>query len=150
MRLIHTSDWQIGKPFGFADDAVREVLREERLQAIGAIMLAWNWIEGAIDTSLAVALELHPDMWTDITSRINGMDGKIAILKASERLLSKQVFLFNRLQGKREDLNPKVPTALSNLVRMLYSRAGSYPPQQPMLYAEDFSPNTPQGACPIV
>src|SRR4030095_10396255 len=35
-----------------------------------------------------------------------------------------------------------------SLVRMLYSRAGTYPPRQPMLYAEDFSPNTPQGACP--
>jgi excinuclease ABC subunit A len=39
-------------------------------------------------------------------------------------------------------------TTLSSLVRMLYSRAGTYPPRQPMLYAEDFSPNTPQGACP--
>src|SRR5688572_10762981 len=39
-------------------------------------------------------------------------------------------------------------TTLSSLLRMLYSRAGSYPPKQPMLYAEDFSPNTPQGACP--
>jgi excinuclease ABC subunit A len=39
-------------------------------------------------------------------------------------------------------------TTLSSFVRMLYSRAGSYPPRQPMLYAEDFSPNTPQGACP--
>ncbi|AZC19320.1 excinuclease ABC subunit UvrA [Pseudomonas sp. CMR5c] len=39
-------------------------------------------------------------------------------------------------------------TTLSSLVRMLYSRAGSYPPGQAMLYAEDFSPNTPQGACP--
>ncbi|MDY7560240.1 excinuclease ABC subunit UvrA [Pseudomonas sp. 10B1] len=39
-------------------------------------------------------------------------------------------------------------TTLSSLVRMLYSRAGSYPNGQPMLYAEDFSPNTPQGACP--
>lgn len=39
-------------------------------------------------------------------------------------------------------------TTLSSLIRMLYSRAGSYPPDQPMLYAEDFSPNTPQGACP--
>ena len=39
-------------------------------------------------------------------------------------------------------------TTISNLLRMLYSRAGSYPPKQPMLYAEDFSPNTPQGACP--
>ena len=39
-------------------------------------------------------------------------------------------------------------TTLSSLVRMLYSRAGTYPPKQPMLYAEDFSPNTVQGACP--
>jgi excinuclease ABC subunit A len=39
-------------------------------------------------------------------------------------------------------------TTLSNLLRMLYSRAGTYPPRQPMLFAEDFSPNTPQGACP--
>jgi excinuclease ABC subunit A len=39
-------------------------------------------------------------------------------------------------------------TTLSSLVRMLYSRAGTYPPKQPMLYAEDFSPNTAQGACP--
>ena len=39
-------------------------------------------------------------------------------------------------------------TTLSSLLRMLYSRAGSYPSRQPMLYAEDFSANTPQGACP--
>ena len=39
-------------------------------------------------------------------------------------------------------------TTLSNLLRMLYSRAGDYPPGQPHLYAESFSPNTPEGACP--
>ncbi|MGW6333987.1 excinuclease ABC subunit A [Nocardia rhamnosiphila] len=39
-------------------------------------------------------------------------------------------------------------TTLSSLLRMLYSRAGTYPDDQPMLFAEDFSPNTPQGACP--
>lgn len=39
-------------------------------------------------------------------------------------------------------------TTLSSLIRMLYSRAGHYPAGQPMLYAEDFSPNLPQGACP--
>jgi excinuclease ABC subunit A len=39
-------------------------------------------------------------------------------------------------------------TTLSNLLRMLYSRAGDYPRNQPLLYAESFSPNTPQGACP--
>src|ERR1700710_1063887 len=37
-------------------------------------------------------------------------------------------------------------TSLANLLRLRYSRAGHYPPDQPMLYAEDFSPNTPQGA----
>src|SRR5215204_3176457 len=39
-------------------------------------------------------------------------------------------------------------TTLSNLLRMLYSPAGDYPPGQPLLYAESFSPNTPEGACP--
>src|SRR5260370_36459275 len=39
-------------------------------------------------------------------------------------------------------------TTLSNLLRMLYSRAGDYPPKQPLLYAESFSPNTPERACP--
>lgn len=39
-------------------------------------------------------------------------------------------------------------TTLSNLLRMLYSRAGDYPADQPLLYAESFSPNTPEGGCP--
>ncbi|HDS1060731.1 TPA: excinuclease ABC subunit UvrA [Pseudomonas putida] len=39
-------------------------------------------------------------------------------------------------------------TTLSSSIRMLFSRAGHYPAGQAMLYAEDFSPNTPQGACP--
>ena len=39
-------------------------------------------------------------------------------------------------------------TTISSSLRMLYSRAGTYPPRQPMLFAEDFSPNTVQGACP--
>jgi excinuclease ABC subunit A len=39
-------------------------------------------------------------------------------------------------------------TTLSNLLRMLYSRAGDYPRGQPHLDAEAFSPNTPAGACP--
>jgi excinuclease ABC subunit A len=39
-------------------------------------------------------------------------------------------------------------TTLSNLLRMLYSRAGDYPVGQSIIYAESFSPNTPEGACP--
>ncbi len=39
-------------------------------------------------------------------------------------------------------------TTLSNLLRMLYSRAGDYPADQGIIYAEAFSPNTAEGACP--
>lgn len=39
-------------------------------------------------------------------------------------------------------------STLSNLLRMLYSRAGTYPKKQKLIYAEGFSPNTPEGACP--
>src|SRR5918994_567007 len=39
-------------------------------------------------------------------------------------------------------------TTISNLLRMLYSRAGDYPKGQSILYAESFSPNSPEGACP--
>jgi excinuclease ABC subunit A len=38
-------------------------------------------------------------------------------------------------------------TTLSNLLRMLYSRAGDYPANQPLLYADSFSTNTVEGAC---
>src|SRR6476619_4007199 len=37
-------------------------------------------------------------------------------------------------------------TTLSNLLRMVYSRAGQYPAGQGILYAEAFSTNTPAGA----
>ena len=39
-------------------------------------------------------------------------------------------------------------TTISNGLRMLYSRAGEYPAGQDRLYADAFSPNTPEGACP--
>ncbi|MBH0010073.1 excinuclease ABC subunit UvrA [Salinibacterium sp. SWN1162] len=39
-------------------------------------------------------------------------------------------------------------TTLSNLLRMLYSRAGTYPAGVTHLSAEAFSPNTATGACP--
>ena len=39
-------------------------------------------------------------------------------------------------------------TTLSNLLRMLFSRAGTYPKGQAHLDAEAFSTNTPAGACP--
>jgi DNA repair exonuclease SbcCD nuclease subunit len=40
MRFIHTSDWQLGKPFGRAPDGARSALQEARLDAIDAIAAA--------------------------------------------------------------------------------------------------------------
>lgn len=48
--------------------------------------------------------------------------------------------------GARSDV--ATTTTLSSVVRMLYSRAGVYPPGQKKLLAEDFSPHTVEGACP--
>lgn len=39
-------------------------------------------------------------------------------------------------------------STLSHALRMLYSRAGDYPPGQGLLESDAFSPNTPAGACP--
>ncbi len=36
IRFVHTSDWQIGKTFGFADEAA-QLLRDERLEAVTRI-----------------------------------------------------------------------------------------------------------------
>ncbi|WP_037570577.1 excinuclease ABC subunit UvrA [Phaeacidiphilus oryzae] len=39
-------------------------------------------------------------------------------------------------------------SGLSNVLRMLFSRAGTYPPGAEQLDSDAFSPNTPAGACP--
>jgi excinuclease ABC subunit A len=56
------------------------------------------------------------------------------------------------LQQQRGTATPRSSvggiTTISNLVRMLYSRAGQYPRGADALHADDFSANTPSGACP--
>jgi hypothetical protein len=60
---------------------IKKDLKAEQLQAIGAIMLAWNDIEGRLDHALSTALGLSPQIALDVTSRINGLDGKFAIIR---------------------------------------------------------------------
>lgn len=52
-----------------------------RLQLIGAIALEWNFIEDMIDECLSNVLGLDAETKADVTSRINGLDGKFEIIK---------------------------------------------------------------------
>lgn len=87
----------------------------ERLRLIGAISIAWNWIEASIDASLSASLELHPDMWLAVTTRINGFDGKIALLKQYTRLY------FN---GLRDDVVLSVSKTLNAIEDLKRYRDG--------------------------
>jgi len=81
-----------------------------RLRLMGAITLAWNWIEWTIDVALAVSLETHPDMWLELTSRINGMEGKVELLKKTLALSG----------------YPPLPDGADPLVRKFLGAVGSY------------------------
>lgn len=78
-----------GKQRPWQDYQVRKDISKDRLAAFGAVALLWNDIEGAIDTTLGLALELPEPMWIEITSRINGLDGKIAIIKRAAKIIHK-------------------------------------------------------------
>jgi hypothetical protein len=81
MRRRSTDPHRTYQEYDFLNDVA-----PEKLQLIGAISLAWNWLEGAIDAALGMALELHPDMWLEVSGRVNGMDAKLGIIRASVRL----------------------------------------------------------------
>jgi len=48
MRFIHTSDWQLGKPFGRAPEEARGALREARLDAIDTLAAAARRDEASV------------------------------------------------------------------------------------------------------
>src|ERR1700730_12234750 len=64
---------------------IRKELSKEQLAALGAVALAWNDVEAMIDVLLCVVSGLHYRMWREFTTRINGIDGKFALIKAAMR-----------------------------------------------------------------
>ena len=53
----------------------------EHLAELGAVCLAWNVVEDRVDALLQTGLDISSNIAQHVTSRINGMDGKIAIVK---------------------------------------------------------------------
>lgn len=70
------------KPMNF-----EEGMSKQRLALFGMVSLAWNDLEGALDTALGASLELPEPMWVEVTSRINGFDGKCSLLKQCAKLV---------------------------------------------------------------
>jgi hypothetical protein len=84
MRRKKTDNRDSFRPF----DAKRD-LYVAQLCNIGAISLTWNYIEYGIDCILGIAVKIPNPMWDEVTSRINGFDGKVAILKKAAKVVYK-------------------------------------------------------------
>jgi hypothetical protein len=56
-------------------------LTETQLAAFGASVLAYNVLEDQIDTLLLVATRIPDWLFVEVSSRIHGLDGKIAIIR---------------------------------------------------------------------
>src|SRR5262245_61008343 len=54
---------------------------EEQFAFIGYIAICWNYIEHKFDELMAEALSLADEYSIEITSRINGFEGKHAIIR---------------------------------------------------------------------
>lgn len=65
---------------GYPSTRVRQALSRKQLAEIGAVIIAWNGLEAIVDWILIWGLTLPELFGHDIVSRINGLDGKIAII----------------------------------------------------------------------
>jgi len=64
---------------------IRKDVSEAQLAAIGSVALAYNEAEVLIDILMALALGLFTRVAHDVTDRINGMEGKVEIVKIAMR-----------------------------------------------------------------
>src|ERR1700721_819086 len=60
---------------------VKADLTEKQLVAFGAAALAYNVLEDQIDALLFVATGISDWLFAEVSSRIHGLDGKIAIIQ---------------------------------------------------------------------
>jgi hypothetical protein len=56
-------------------------INPEKLKTFAAIIIVWNYVETFLDAALGYAMKIDSDLFPHVSSRINGLDGKIAILK---------------------------------------------------------------------
>lgn len=75
---------------------VRENFSPAQLEAIGAVTIAFNEAEIILDIVLGHSLDINAEMWFEISTRINGIDGKVAIIRKSSEIwgdvLNEEIF----------------------------------------------------------
>jgi hypothetical protein len=62
---------------------IKEDLGQKKLAAIGAVAMAYNKVEEEIEALFGIATKLEGQILLEVSTRINGIDGKIAIIKSS-------------------------------------------------------------------
>jgi hypothetical protein len=75
--------------FDWSEYDVRTDVDKEQLQLIGGVCLEWNFIEDMLDYVLFNAWEMNWDASVEVASRINGMEGKFAIIKGCVRTVKR-------------------------------------------------------------
>ncbi|HEV2605197.1 MAG TPA: hypothetical protein VGU24_16215 [Microvirga sp.] len=71
----------------FKTGDIKRDLTTEQLAEIGAITLAYNQVENHIDWMLTQSLRIPVTLHFDLVTRINGIDGKIHLLKQGTKHL---------------------------------------------------------------
>jgi hypothetical protein len=66
---------------------IRKDIPQEQLAALGAVSLSYNYAENTLNRMLYWAIGMPMAMHRDIVTRINGVDGKIAIIKSGAVVL---------------------------------------------------------------
>jgi hypothetical protein len=67
----------------YSTDDIKANLTEKQLAAFGAAALAYNIIEDQIDALLSIATRIPDWLFAEVSSRIHGLGGKIAIIQAA-------------------------------------------------------------------
>ena len=62
---------------------VRIDLTPSQLREIGAVAIIWNDVEDIFDAIMCLGIGLPSSLWLEVSTRINGFDGKVAIIKAA-------------------------------------------------------------------
>jgi hypothetical protein len=108
----------------------------ELLQAVGHLSFLWNDVEEGLDRALAFALEVPVFLQVEVRSRINGLEGKVELIKAavntSERftdtakaLLLKSIGAFMPLKERRDAVIHAKASEIAGGIARTFERRGA-------------------------